>query len=631
MSNNVKHFYEFGEFRLDAETPCLWRGGKPVQIFPKALEILVLLVGSRGAIVSREELLESVWKDTFVEEANITYTVSLLRKTLGDKNYIQTVPKRGYRFKADVREVQSNAFSREKTTRFTGVFTPRGVAPNAPKTRWYFISIISLSVLFLTSFVVWQKFDGRSGVPVTQRNIRSVAVLPLKPLTEGEPSKMMALGLTDSLISRLGSLNRFAVRPLSSVKDYIESDQDALKFGEKLKVDAVLEGTLQQMDNRLRVNLRLWDVRDGAQMWQDSFDSTEADIFNLQDAISTKVTQSLVSELLEKDREILTRRDTDNPEAFRAYVRGRAIMDSKNPDSAEKAIDEYQKAAILDPAFAMAYVGYADAYSRLGFNSSGAQADEYYAKSKAAANKALALEPKLAEAYAALASVKRIYDWDWTGAENDFKRALELNPNYSKAHLWYALLLSSLGRNDEALAEIKQAIAIDPLSPDIKAGHFSVLEGRREYAEALALARENVKFNKESGFGRRALATYSFHQGEYMQVIEISEQELLRKNSQRFVWLSLLANAYSKVGQPEKADENLKQLEELSQTDTKALYSLAENYTERGRFDEAIAVLQKCFELREERMIWLKVEPRFADLRNDARFQELLQKMNLAN
>lgn len=630
------HFYEFGGFRLDAENHGLWLGDRLVSIAPKALELLILLIRRHGNIVSREELLETIWRDTFVEEANINYTVSQLRKILSENSqsdapFVQTVPKQGYRFVAEVKEVDETAHKSANPANISAAALP---AVSSSPVRWYLIAIILPAVLLLTSFAYWWKFNeqkGLSSIPGSERNIRTLAILPLKMLNEGERNKTLSLGLTDSLISRLGSLNRFAVRPLSSVKDYIESDQEPLKFGEKLKVDAVLEGTLQQTENRLRVNLRLWDVRDGAQMWQDSFDSTEADIFNLQDAISTKVTQSMVSELLEKDREILTRRDTDNPEAFRAYVRGRAIMDSKNPDSAEKAIDEYQKAAALDPTFAMSYVGFADAYSRLGFTSSGAQADEYYAKSKAAASKALALEPKLSEAYAALASVKRIYDWDWAGAENDFKRAIELNPNYSKAHLWYGLLLSSLGRNDEALAEIKRAMAIDPLSTDIKAGHFTVLEGRREYAEALTLARENVKFNKESGLGKRALATHSFHQGDYAVVIEISEQELVKKNSQRFVWLSLLANAYTKTGQPEKADENLRQLEELSQTDTKALYSLAENYTERGRFEEALAVLQKCFELREERMMWLKVEPRFADLRNDARFQQLLQKMNLAN
>jgi DNA-binding winged helix-turn-helix (wHTH) protein/TolB-like protein/Flp pilus assembly protein TadD len=637
VATKIKHFYEFGEFRLDAENHSLWRGGELVHISPKALHILILLVEEKGAVVSREELMKTVWRDCFVEESNITYTISLLRKTLsnGDKGaVIQTVPKRGYRFVVDVREVTENG--KAETFVPTSAVPASSIPIKQPKakSRWPYIGIILLGVLLLTGFAVWWNFErhrGLSSVSVTHRNIRTVAVLPLKALTEGEQSKALALGLTDSLISRLGSLNRFAVRPLNSVKGFAETDQDPLKFGETLKVDAVLEGTLQQTGDRLRVNLRLWDVRDGAQIWQDSFGATEAELFDLQDAISTRVTQSLVSELLEKDRELLTKRYTNNPAAFRAYIRGRAIMDSKNPDSAEKAIDEYQKAAALDPTFALAYVGLADAFSRLGFKSSSGRAEEFFSTAKAAANKALELDPELAEAYAALGTVKRIHDWDWNGAERDFKRAIELNPNYAKAHLGYGLLLSSLGRHDEALAEIKWAIAIDPLSQDVKSGHITVLEGRREYAEALALARENVKFNKEYRIGKRGVATFLFHLGEYASVIEIGEQELPEKNSQKFIWLSLLATAYQRIGQAEKRDETLKQLEELAKSDTKALYGLAENYTELGRFDEAISALEQCYELREERLMWLKVEPRFANLKDDSRFKEILRKMNLAN
>ena len=288
MSTKIKRFYEFGEFRLDADTPSLWRDGNPVQIFPKALDILVLLVGKHGAIVSREELLDAVWRDTHVEENNITYTVSLLRKTLDERDkgrYIQTIPKRGYRFAAVVREVTENG-----TAELTAPLTPAASVPVSSPTsapfgppkaqiRWHLIGIVLLGLFVLTSVAAWWKFNdptGLSSLPVGERNIRTVATLPLKTLTEGGRSKALALGLTDVLISRLGSLNRFAVRPLSSVKGYAETDQDPLTFGAALKVDAVLEGTLQTVEDRLRVNVRLWDVRDGAQLWQDSLDSAEA-------------------------------------------------------------------------------------------------------------------------------------------------------------------------------------------------------------------------------------------------------------------------------------------------------------------------------------------------------------------
>lgn len=633
MPSKNGHRYEFGAFRLDSEPPSLWRDESLVPLPPKALEMLLLLVRQREIIVSREELLETVWRDTFVEEGNINYTVSLLRKTL-DKDdrgrFIQTVPKRGYRFVADVVEVSANGHA-ENAARNVEVAIP--IEQLKPKIRWHSIGLVLLGVLFVTGFVTWRSLhNGKkpSTTAVANRNIRTVAVLPLKTLAD-DGSKSLSLGLTDSLISRLGSLNRFSVRPLSAVRGYAEVDQDPLKFGETLKVDVILEGTLQQTDKGLRANVRLWDLRDGAQLWQGSFDSTEADFFNLQDAVGNGVMQWLHSELQEKDRELLTRRYTNNPEAFRAYVRGRAILDAKNPANFEKAIDEFQKAVALDPTFALAYAGLADASIRQGFNTSGANQEELYTRSKALAQKALDLDAETPEAYAALGTIKRIYDWDWAGAEREFRRAIELNPSYARARLGYALLLSCLGRSDEALVEIKRAMEIDPLSQDVKSGYLTILEGRGEYAEALAQAEENVKFNKEYRRGMRGVATFLFHLSEYPRVIEISEQELTAKNSQEFVWLSLLITAHHRSGQTGKRDERLRQLEEVARTDSKALYALAENYAELGRTDDALAALEKCIEVREERMMWLKVEPRLANLKGNAHFDEILRRMNLAS
>lgn len=487
MPNKNGHRYVFGDFRLDSEPPSLWREETLVSLPPKALEMLLLLVRRRDIVVSREELLDTVWRDTFVEDGNISYTVSLLRKTLDkdDKGrFIQTVPKRGYRFVADVLEAANG--QAENTVPNVEATLPS--EQPKPKIRWHFIGIVLLGLLFVTGFVLWRGFD---------------------------------------------------------------------------------------------------------------------------------------------ERKKLTRSYTGNPEAYRAYVRGRAILDAKNPDNFEKAIDEFQKAVTLDPTFALAYAGLADASTRRAFNTSGSSAREFYATSKALAQKALSLDPETPEAYAALGTVKRIYDWDWAGAESDFRRAVELNPNYGRAHLGYALLLSCLGRGDEALIEIKRAMEIDPLSQDVKSGYLTVLESRGEYAKALAQAQENVNFNKEYRRGMRGVATFLFHLGEYPRVIEISEQELPARNSQEFVWLSLLVTSHHRSGQTEKRDERLKQLEALAQTDTKALFALAENYAELGRTDEALAALEKCIEVREERMMWLKVEPRLTHLKGNARFDEILRRMNL--
>ncbi|HEX8367234.1 MAG TPA: tetratricopeptide repeat protein [Pyrinomonadaceae bacterium] len=655
-SHKIKHFYEFGEFRLDAETPSLWRDGELVQIFPKALKVLVLLVVKQGDVVSREELMETVWRDAFVEESNITYTVSLLRKTLdenGKKNFIKTIPKRGYRFVADVREVVENGKAETAVSlasdavdsipieqpkpqeppkppeRLKAQEPPK--APEQPKAqiRWHFIGIILLGLLFVTSFAVWWSFGdqkGLSGVPVAQRNIRTVAILPLKTLTENEQSKALSLGLTDSLISRLGSLNRFAVRPLNSVKNYTETDKNPLKFGEELKVDAVLEGTLQIIENRLRVNLRLWDVRDGAQLWQDSFDSAEADFFNLQDTISTKVTQSLVSQLIEKDRELLTRRETENRDAFHAYWRGRFFLEKRNP---AKAIAEFQQATNFDPDYAAPYTGLADAYIwQANFTSSADS--ELYAKAKTATDKALELDPNLADAHSSLGRIKYSHDWDWQGAENSFRQAIKLNPESVNAHQFYARLLATLGRYDEGLAEINKARRLDPRSADLGVPLFAILEKRGEFDEALKVLQATLEMDEDSQFARRGIGKIYLLKGDYAKVVALGNEMFPNPADTDFAWASMLATAYYKTGQTDKATRMWNHLKKMAEKDPKSLYFLAMHHSETGRLDEAFAALQKCLDLREERMIWTKDEPRFANLKDDSRFQEILRKMNLA-
>lgn len=488
MSGKVSHFYEFDGFRLDAETPGLWRDGRLVQIFPKALEMLVVLVGKHGEIVSRDELLETVWKDTFVEEANITYTVSLLRKSLrtrGNGQFIQTVPKRGYRFVAEVCEVTANGhkhveLNADVARRFN---------------RWNLAAISFVGLFLVTGFSLWWSYE--------------------------------------------------------------------------------------------------------------------------KAAVSTEVSKREVPQQM------------TNLEARQAYARGRAVYDKKIPGNPEKAIDEYQKAITLDPTFALAYVGIADALSRQARDLPNDRAFEVVNMAKAAAYKALALDPELAEAHASLGLIYRIHERDWANVENNLKRAVELDPKYAYGHLWYAQMLAMVGRNDEAAAEIGLAIEIDPLTPDVKSGRLAILETRGEYAKGLRLARELADFDKERPLARRGLAVFLYHTGDDRSVIDICEQDLPRYDKQKWVWLSLAAASHHRTGQGDKRDEALYQLERLSENDSQALYSLAQNYAEMGRLDESADALEKCFQMREERLQWVRAEPRFANLRADPRFLGLLRKMNL--
>ena len=665
MASRNGPIYEFGEFRLDARGPALWLGEQLVPLPPKALELLVLLVGRHPSVVSREELLEEVWRDTFVEEGNINYTVSLLRKTLGEHDrggrtqFIQTVPKRGYRFVADVRQApptgdeepqaapvapappdapparpdpaQASATTRTEDATTPTTAVPSSGAPARPaRGRRLTFAVSLLTLLLLTCGAVWWKAADRAGVrevPARGREIRTVAILPLKTLTDGGESRALSLGLTDSLISRLGGLNRFAVRPLASVSRYADGDANPLRFGEELKVDAVLEGTLQMVEGRLRVNARLWDVRDGAQLWQGSFDETETDFFKLQDALSLRVTQSLVSEVLEKDREVVTRRETLSREAYAAYWRGRLFLDKRNP---EKAVAEFRQAINLDPGYALAYTGLANAYSWRANFTSGAD-EEFYEKARELAHKALELDANLSEAHSSLGRVQYSYDWDWAAAERSFRRALELDPNNVDAHQYYARLLTALGRYTEGLDQIKRARELDPRSADLGVPLFAILEKRGQYDEALRVLRSLLEMDGDSWFARRGIATLHLLKGDYAEVIRMGGEASPSPSEPDFAWTSLLATAYRRTGQAEKAEAMQRRLRTMAEKDPKSLYFLAMHYAETGRGEEALAALERCLALREERMFWSKDEPRFNAIKDDPRFRALLRKMNLVS
>ena len=480
MTDKIRHFFEFDGFRLDIANHSLWRNDELVAIPPKALETLILLIENDGEIVSREQLLETVWKDTFVEEGNINYTISLLRKTLSNKNLIQTVPRRGYRFAGDIKEIVPN----ERVA-----LTESEIPASEPTSgRWILVSIFLVGVLFLTSFAYWWR------------------TRPAPPVEDNPPS-----------------------------------------------------------------------------------------------------------------------------EALRAYTRGKMILSNRTvAHREEKAIDEFQKAITLDPTLALAYCGLAESFSSIATKTNFPESADYFAKAKTAGDRSLEIDPNLAEGYLIRGWLKRQADWDWSGAETDLRQSIRLNSRNPLAHLRLAQLLSAIGRQDEALAEIKIAYEIDPIGDYVVGGRFPILEARGEYETALRESEQFLRENKSNANAVRAYATFQYHTGNYPKVIELGEQALVSNpNFNNFAWFSLLHAAAHKSGQTEQAEEYLKRLEALAAKDTRALYSLAMNYAELNRIDEALAALENCLKMREERMIWLKVEPRFANLKANPRFQNLVKAMRL--
>lgn len=473
MSNELKEFYEFEDFRLDTGNPGLWRGDELISIPPKALETLILLVKKNGEIVSRNELLETVWRETFVEESNINYTISLIRKALGEKDLIQTIPRRGYRFIGKFRVATQSPEIKQEIKKSTF--------------RWILVSISLITLFFVTSFAFWGRTENKPPITV------------------------------------------------------------------------------------------------------------------------------------------------DNAEAIQAYNRGKAILDDRDvKNREEKALAEFQKAVTLDPTSAIAHAGLAEGFSSLAVIRSGANGIENYAKAKAAAEKALTLDKNLSEGFEIRGWLKRNADWDLSGAETDLRLAIQLKPDFALAHYRLSQTLAPQGKFSEALSEINKAHELNPVSEVISQGRFSILESGGEYEKALILAKEFLSDNPSNPGAKRAYGTFLYHQKQFDKVIEF-ENEIFTPNAERkpFPWLSLIGAAYFQTGNNPKAEELLEELTEQSQSDTKALYSLAMNYSEMNKVDEAISALEKCFLLHEERIIWLKVEPRFNNLRKDRRFIEFLIKMNL--
>lgn len=643
MSRQIRHLYEFGPFRLDPEKPCLWRDGELVSLTPKAVETLVVLVQQSGKLVEREQLMNAVWPDTFVEDNNLNFNVSVLRKALGKneegEQYIKTFPRQGYRFSAQVREVteeipslvverHAGARAEVDAGEVSGIAEVTGETLKKPaderlrsRTLYAGGAALALLAVGVAAWLLWPRSQTAAPSPAGTSTIRTIAVLPIKPLKVEETDRTLSLAITDTLVTKLGSLPSILVRPVSNAG----ADPDPIEIGRRINADAVLEATLQRTDRRLRINARLLRVGDGSLIWSASFDENETDLFKLQDALSLQLTQSLGARLNPTEIEKLTRRDTQNREAFKVYWRGRFFLEKRNP---EKAIAEFMEAINLDSSYAVAYAGLADAYIWQASFTSGAD-KELYGKAKTAADQALKLDPNLGEAYSSLGRIQHWHDWNWEGAEKSFLRAIDLNPNSVNARQFYSRLLTTLGRYDEGLNQMYKAQELDPRSADLGVPLSGILEKRGAFDEAIRVLESTLEMDPDSNFARRGIANAYLLKGDYSKVVDLGKTAFPSPNVADFAWASMLATAYQRLGRAEKARTMRDRLRQMSETDPKSLFFLALHDSEVGNKDEAIAALQKCIDLREERVVTTKDEPRFAGVKDDPRFREILRKLNL--
>jgi TolB-like protein/DNA-binding winged helix-turn-helix (wHTH) protein len=642
----------FGPFQLDAGERQLLREGKPVPLTPKCFDLLLVLVENSGHLVEKNEILERLWPDQFVEEGNLSFNISVLRKALGEidskRSYIETVPKKGFRFVGLVKRVFpeesvgragsdieledseppfDSAKSGEPSVETTDPPIPSMAVPQSTRNRVAIIAVLAAATVIAASYFVLRN---RSNAAVTP--FKTVAVLPFKPILASTRDESLELGMAETLITSLAGIKQLVVRPMSSVRKYADLQQDSSQAGRELQVDAVLDGSIQKDGDRVRVAVRLIDTHNGALLWAEQFDENFTDIFKVQDSISRRVTNALKLKLSGDEQAQLTKRYTNDPEAYELYLQGHYLWTKRDLDSLIKSLEYYQRAVDKDPKFAMAYVGIAESnMSKLG--SSRVSAQETIPRAIAATTKALELDPSLAEAHNSLAELKYQYEYDWTGAEKEFILALKLNPNAAFIHLGYGWFLMQAGRFDEAHGELERAQVLDPGSTIINRARGRLLYFRRQFDQAIPHYQKIIELEPNVGQNHWAIAQVYAQKEMYAEAVDEflkavrPANELRPGQAERIEAARALLRASGWQGFQEKTTAFM---EERSKTVYVAPHKIAMGYARQGKIEQSFNWLEKAVEQRDPAVVTVKVEPVFDGLRGHPRYAKLLQSLNLS-
>ena len=462
--------------------------------------------------------------------------------------------------------------------------------------------------------------------------IKTLAVLPFKPLTADNSDAALELGMADALITRLSNLKELTVRPTSAVIKYT-ANSDLAGIGRELNVQTVLDGRVQRAGDRMRVTVQLIRTDDGKPLWAEQFDEKSSDIFALEDSLSQKVARALALRLTAAETSRIQQHYTNNVDAYQDYLKGRFQM-NQAAEGMLQAVGSFEEAIKKDPRFALAYTGLADVHTGLAFMGLGSKTpSEEIMKAKAALSKALELDDSLAEAHVSLANIHFNYEWNWSEAEKEFKRAIELNPNLAEAHHWYSEYLQAMTRWDEALSEIKRAQQLDPLSLNINFHYALCLSGMGRDEEALAQYRRTLDIDYRSGASGSHWGIAMIYQKRGMYDEAIRELDEARRLDPRPSWrVTGNAGAYALAGRRKEALEMLAQILEARKHEYVSPFAISEIYAALGDKDQAFVWLNKAIDEREIIVVYLKAmqgSVAIAGMRNDPRYQLLLQRVGL--
>ena len=626
-SSRLPTLIQFAEYTLDTRTGELRKGDAALQLHKQPLEILLLLLESPGQLVTREELRAALWpEDTFLDfEDGLNHAIRRLREALADSpenpRFIQTIPRRGYRFIYPL--VGGAALAPHVEPQ------PAGPTPR----RWVIACVagaIGLSLVLVFAFNVAGLRDRASRTVRALREpplrIQSLAVLPLENLSRDPEQEYFADGMTEALITDLGKISALRVISRTSVMQYKVTKKPLPQIGRELNVDAVLEGTVARSGNRVRITANLLHAPTDRHLWAEAYESDLSDVLAMQDEVARAIANEVRIKLTPQEQRRLASARTVNPEAYELYLKGRYEWDKRTKEGLSKGLEYFQQAINLAPNYALAHSGVADSYIVLGNNGLVPSVDAY-PKARAAALKALGLDENLAEPHASLARVLEDYDWDWLAAEREHQRAIELNPNYATAHHWRALGLALTGRDKEALAEIQLARKLDPLSMIINANIALVLYFGHQYDRAIVEARRALELEPNNAWAHGYLGLIYLQKGMHKE--SLAEFRTLQTSSLAdSPAYALFAGARAAAGNHEEALKIVGQLKRQSKQGYISPSYIAKAYLALGDKDEALAWLQKGLDDHDGPMVSLKVDPELDPLRSDPRFQDLLRRMN---
>jgi len=496
------------------------------------------------------------------------------------------------------------------------------------KRAWIYVVAIagamSVGLFFLGSYTATNKQSGSTDIPA-----KSIAVLPFANLSQDPDNAYFADGIQEEILSRLSKIGDLRVISRTSTQRYKSAPDNLSEIANKLGVAHILEGTVQKAADQVRVNVQLINAENDSHVWTDRYDRKLTDIFAVETEIATKIAAALQAKLTGAEQQALSSRPTENPEAHQFYLKGRYYWNRRGEEGLKKATEYFEHAIKADPNYALAYAGLADSYALLGFHGYGALPPaEAVPKAKAAAEKALQIDETLAEAHASLAYAKEEYDWDVGGAEREYKRAIELNPNYATAHQWYAVHLAVRGRYPEAIAEIKQAQEVDPLSLVINMNVGWVFYFARQYDEAAEQCRKTLELDPNFPAAHWMLGQAYRQKGMHEEAIaEFQKAVALSRGDPTQV--AALGHGFAVARKRAEAEKILNELKKLSKRRYFPTYFIALIYVGLDDKNQAFEWLEKAFAERSANLTVLKAEPMFDPLRSDAPFQDLLRRVGL--